>query len=330
MGSRSRWQHSDRALVSSTGRLYPVTRAIGLALLLGLAAAPAAAGNGPQLMVATEPGLESYAARVTAAAAGDFSRELGLAGLTRFGPPVQVGLARESSRLAAAAPRWASAFTVPERSLIVIFPHRAPAYPDRNLEMVLRHELMHVLVYRAAAGQEVPRWFNEGLAAVAAREWSIEDRARSAVALIGRGPHTVHALEAAFQGDAAAVARAYALSAAITRSLIRRHGPDAPPRILVQVGQGVPFRTAFRQITGSSVGAELDHFFGAEAFWFTWVPFLTSTGMLWTGITLLALFAVRRRRRRNAELHAKWDLEEELAELQRLRRDDPDDRETVN
>ena len=215
-----------------------------LAFAVYLFAASVAVGGAPQLQIQAQPGLESTAARISALGESDFSRELELAGLDGFGAPIQVVVAREGSRLAKVAPRWASAFTVPERSLIVIFPHRTPAYPDRNLEAALRHELMHVLVYRAAHGRHVPRWFNEGLATVAGRQWGLEDRARHALALIGKGPRTVSELDQAFGGNAASAARAYALSAALTRSLIRRHGTDMPSRILALLATGVPFRAA--------------------------------------------------------------------------------------
>jgi len=271
----------------------------------------------PTLVVEGSSRFGRDAARVEALAEGDFSIALELTGLEDFGPPVHVVLAAEDSPAAARVPAWVSGFTVAGRGLIVLFPQRVPSYPDRNLEALLHHELAHVLVARAARGRPVPRWFNEGLATVAAREWGLEDRARSAAALIGKGPRSTADLDQAFEAPGSAAARrAYAVSAALMRSLQHRFGNAMPGRVLHLIGRDLSFDEAFRRVTGSTVESATQRYFVKEAFWYTWLPFLTSSAVLWMAITLLALVAIRRRRERSAAMHAKWDAEEESAELE--------------
>ena len=101
-----------------------------------------------------------------------------LLGLDEPGPPIRVIVAREGSIEARRAPSWVMAYAVGNAGWVVLLPQRIPAYPDGNLEQVLRHEIAHVLVARAAGRYGVPRWLNEGLAIVAAREWRFEDRGR--------------------------------------------------------------------------------------------------------------------------------------------------------
>ena len=57
--------------------------------------------------------------------------------------------------------------------------------------------------------------------------------------------------------------------------------------------------------------------------WYRWIPLLTSSFTLWAGIVLLALVAFRRRRQRDAEISARWDLEDELERQRRELRDEP-------
>ena len=45
---------------------------------------------------------------------------------------------------------------------------------------------------------------------------------------------------------------------------------------------------------------------------------MTSTGVVWMAITVLALVAIRRRRQRSTEMHARWDDEERTKEARIL------------
>lgn len=298
--------------------------AVAALALLGL---PAPASGEPRLVVESPQELAAAAVRVRVLAHHDFSAIVDLVGLTEFGPPIRVILAPEDSDVARRTPTWVAGYAVGQLGLVVLFPARVPSYPDRTLEALVHHEVAHVLVARAAGGRSLPRWFDEGLATVAARQWGVEDRARLALAVLGRGPRSTRELEAAFHAGDGSVARAYALSAGLVRYLIQRHGRDAPAFILARVAQGEPFERALFQATGRPIAALEDDFFRRNVVWNTWVPFLTSTGALWLAITALAMLAFRARRRRDARLREAWALEEELLSLHRQSTEDqsPDD-----
>lgn len=291
------------------------------ALLLSTTLAASEAGR---LEIIAPDSLGSAAAQLATFADGDFADIRVLVGLDRFGPPVRVLLAPEGSELARRAPSWVSGYARAELAEIVLFPARAPSYPDHTLGVLLRHEVAHVLTFRATGGRPIPTWLAEGIATVAAREWGIEDRARWAAAVIGPGPRSCAELDAAFHSGGRQVSRAYALSAALTRSLKRRHGQHAIAALLAGIARGEDLPTAFRAATGTSLAAFERRFFRTDAFWTTWVPFLTSTGALWMGITLLALYAIRRRRQRDAEQRARWqELELQDQRLSDMTTDEP-------
>ncbi len=299
-----------------------------LCLLLAFLAPPEERTTATLRLVVEAPEeLATAARRVESLASSDFRETLSLLGLGEVRGTTRVVLVPEGTPLATRAPSWAAGYALPPLETIVLFPARVPTYPDRSLEALVNHEVAHLLIARAAGGARLPRWFDEGLATVAAREWGIEDRARFTMAVIGSGPQSTHELDEGFLGDAGAVARSYALSAAFVRSLLREHGRDVAARILARVSSGEPFEAAFRSTVRASLQTSEATFFRRSTVWNTWVPFLTSATALWMGITLLALAAIRARRRRDAEIRARFAAEERLAAeaTQRLATTAPDD-----
>lgn len=281
-----------------------------LALALGLA-------NGARADVTVEveapPSLQTSAARVRAAVP-DLANVLELLGEPHAPARVRLVLAEESSELASRAPSWVAGYALPSLDTIVVFPTRTPSYPDDSLSTLLAHELAHLLVFRASGGARLPRWFDEGVATVAAREWGLEDGARFAAAVIGPGPSSLAEVERGFALDPGRVARSYAVSAALVRYLLRLGGPQAVSVLLGRVRSGESFEAAFLRTTGRPLARFETDFFGDEVLWRTWVPFLSSTAALWMLITGLALVAIWRRRQRDAEIRAHWAEEEAMPE----------------
>jgi len=235
----------------------------------------------------------------------NFDASLEICGLMGFSRPIRVVLLEEDNPVARETPSWVSGYARGDRALIVLFPARVPSYPDRNLGALLHHEVTHILVWEAAGGRFVPRWFNEGVATVAAREWGLEDRARYATAVIGGGPRNLRDLDRAFERGNSAVGRAYALSAGLVRALRSEYGPQVTGEILAGIREGLNFDAAFRQNTGRRPEEWASGFLRMRNFRNMWLPFLSSENALWLAMSLLALAAIvkhrlGRRRRLNA------------------------------
>lgn len=285
--------------------------ALAAAALAATAPEPAVAVRAvPVLIVEADPGLGDEAARVEALDSERLWTAMQLAGLDDPGPPIHVRLVAESSPEAAAVSGWVAGFARGAIGPVVIFPARTPRYPSASLEELLHHEVAHVLIARSAGGGAVPRWFHEGVAMAAGSAWGLGDRSRFAVEVLRRGREPLDSLAPLFAGGSGAAARAYAVSGAFVRDLRAHHGPWITGDILRRVGRGVAFDRAFRQATGETLAAAERRFWRRETFWQRWVPFLSSSFVLWLGITLLAMVAFRRRRLRDAELAVRWELEE--------------------
>jgi hypothetical protein len=280
--------------------------------LLALASTPRAAGAvspGPSLVVEAPPALRHAAARVRAVEPRAFAEIMSLLGLADPGPPILVRLEPEGAGPALAVPPWIAGFALPDAATVVLFPARAPSYPDSSLDDLLRHEVAHVLTARAAGGRPLPRWFDEGLAMIAGGTWGADDHARFLLELMVEPGVGLARLDRRFAGSQQQVAGAYAVAGAFVRDMVQLHGAGAPGRILAAVAAGAPFPKAFQAGTGTALEVAETEFWRRHSLQ-RWLPLATSSTALWLGITLLALAAARRRRRRDAALRALWEEED--------------------
>lgn len=282
-------------------------------LLIALAPAIAAAQAAPVLVIDAPPELASARSRLASFDPQPLAGIVRTVGLKDPGPPIAVVLAGEDSAVARRVSPWTAGFAIGNDSQIVLFPSRSPRYPHDTLEDVLRHEVAHVLISRAAAGRPVPRWFHEGLAVAVERPWGLEDRSRLAWELV-MGPRlTMREIDALFEGGQSAQSRAYSLSAAVVRDLIREHGPAAPAGILRLVKTDARFEEAVAGVTGRPIGAVEDAFWDRQRVWTVWMPLITGDSILWLVVIAVAALAVWRRRRRSAQIRRQWEEEERAA-----------------
>jgi hypothetical protein len=301
--------------------LFPPFRAAAALLILTLVPTIANAAA-PELEFHSPPELAPLAQRLEASIDRDLlAATADLIGLTPPGPPIPVHIAPEGSVLARRAPSWGVAYATPGGH-IVLLPSRVPGYPNRRIETVLVHEVAHILIYRASRGHSVPRWFHEGLALYAARGWGLEDRSRLLWGTLRGRDSALVTLEERFQGGRDSASRAYAFAGAFVRYLVEEHGRGAPARILDGVGQGLAFPAAVKDATGLTLAQVETAYFRHLDFWNKWVPFLTSSTTLWILISLLAIYAFKRRRAKDAEILARWADEEESRRLAEMPTDD--------
>ncbi len=291
---------------------------LGITVLWGLAAVPVAAAPtslpaSPRLVFEASPDLEKELPRLKAAGEAVLARAVRRVGLKDPGPPIRVILAPETSPLAAGIPPWVSGYAYGNVGVVVLLVDRVPRYPSGSLAEVLRHEVAHVLIDRAADGAPVPRWFHEGFAMALDGRWGLGDSTRFAYALLRLRKVPMEEVGSWFGGDAAQVAAAYSISGSLVRDLQQKHGADLPARILRRLREGEAFDSAFEAEAGRSLAVAQSELWRRRDFWWRWLPFASDPTILWIAITLLALAAIWRRRQMNLRLHALWAQEESLA-----------------
>ena len=116
-----------------------------------------------------------------------------------------------------------------------------------DLERVLAHEYVHALI-AGITSRSLPAWVNEGLAVV--YEGGSLAATERAVASPGNRPR-LSSLHSGFGNLPDAMATvAYAESANAARAMLALRGPSAVVMLLRDLGDGVPFETAFHQRIG--------------------------------------------------------------------------------
>jgi hypothetical protein len=287
------------------------------------ASGPVAAQTAPALLINAPEELASARTRLESFDRSSLANIVRMAGLADPGPPIQVILADESSAAAASVSASTAGYAIGDAGLIVLFPSRSPVYPHDTLEDVLRHEVAHVLISRAAQGNPVPRWFHEGFAVAAERPWGLEDRSRLVWELMAGPRLTVGDIDRLFDNEASRP-RAYSLSAAMVREILREHGRDAPAAILRELATGRGFDAAVLRVVGRPMSGVEREFWDRQRVWTVWFSLFTSGEVLWLGVIVLAAIAVWHRRRRAAEIRRRWDDEEKAAAELSARSDDPE------
>jgi hypothetical protein len=282
-------------------------------LVLGvslLAPAPSATEM-PELRIEAPPQLTALRRRLEAISVTGLDDITEFLGRTDYRTTIHVVLQPENSEIARSVRPWISGFAVGESSLVVLFPARSPGYPDITIEDVLRHEVAHVLIWRASGGRNVPRWFDEGLAMEVERQRRWQDQTQLFYQLLTGGETDLQHLDDLFSGGQNDQTRAYALAGALVHDLLRQYGPAAGRAILMRIHNGTAFDVAFADATGVTPAHAEASFWQRQRIWTSWVPIITSTTAVWLAVTLLALAAIYVRRRRNRPIEEQWAREEE-------------------
>ena len=281
-----------------------------LAFLALLLLKPTGSGPDLQLRIEAPTALTALRARLESIDRRRFTDIAQLVGITEVGRPIQVVLAEENSDLAHSVRPWIAGFAVGAADSIVIFPARSPKYPDDTLEDVLRHEVAHILIYRASGVRAVPRWFDEGLAMAAERDRGFQDQTQLLYQLVSGPSSTLIQVDRLFSGSEEDQTRAYALAGALVRFVMQRFGAAKCAEVLAAVRRGSEFDAAFASVVGATTIEVEAEFWRRQRIWTNWIPILSSSTALWSAVTLLAILAIYRRHQRDRAIEAQWNEEE--------------------
>ncbi len=213
---------------------------------------------------------------------------------------------RHAGRIAEATgmPRWAAGVAHSESGEIVIA-QQGPNGARTDLDSLMRHELAHVALHRATAGQPLPRWLHEGMAESFGSGIDLMRSQTLAGAIFGPGVPPLEQLETDFRGiDPVAANVGYAAARDFVNHLRYRdeHGANLR-QLLTELRHGLNLEAAFIKAYGRSLH-ELDREWRTGLTGrFVWFPIVSSGGMPLALISpLIAVAAIRRRR----QLQAGW------------------------
>jgi hypothetical protein len=208
-------------------------------------------------------------------------------------------------------PAYASGVAYPARGLILLTLAAPETWERPDVASVLVHELSHVALHRAVNGNEVPRWFTEGVAIYQAHEQNLERTRTLWGGTVGGRLLPFEQLSEGFPSQAHRVNLAYAQSADFVRWLRARDDGDRKFReVIRRLRDGQAFQTALeRTYSVTLTTLEEDWHAGLEER-FQALPLLVGSGGLWVLAAFLIVIAYARRRGRDREKYQEWDREE--------------------
>jgi hypothetical protein len=231
-------------------------------------------------------------------------------GLPRPKQQVLLALAPDRDRfrewVGPGAPEWGAAITFPDSRRIIMQGKEGGADAGDPRE-VFRHELAHLALHEFL-GDMPPRWFDEGYASYAAREWRREDAVAANLALVFRGTPTFDELDTDLSAGATSAQNAYALA---YRAVVELAALD-PERGLAPFFDSWRREQSLDRALRRTYGMTLS---GFESYWekrtrrrygaLALVSDVAVGGLLLV-VVILPLYIARRRRdrRRMAELRA--------------------------
>lgn len=179
------------------------------------------------------------------------------------------------------------------------------------------HELAHVAIFDATAGNHVPRWFNEGLAIHESGEkpWERFKVLWDAAAMHNLLP--LNELDRSFPEGGGEVSLAYAQAADFVRFLLREEDRARTASLFERIRNGQSLDSAL----SDAYGADLRRL---EYQWqkklesrTTTLPFASIGSLVWIVGALALVAAYIKRRRKNQQVMGQWTHEEEQAEARR-------------
>jgi peptidase MA superfamily protein len=199
-------------------------------------------------------------------------------------------------------PGWSEGAAFPDAATIVLL----TAGPPDRLVAVLRHELAH-LALRARVRRPLPLWFEEGYAAVAAGEWGRLD-ALSLNWQVARGVRfDLDELDRALRADRTEATTAYALANTAVLLLERWGGGHGLEPLIDHLTRDATFDAALRHTYHVTEGDFETRWQRDVAAHYGWLGWASAVGLFWAVLSLVLIWLVRLRRRRDQARKALLD-----------------------
>jgi len=238
---------------------------------------------------------------------------------------VRVQIARTPGEMATFAPsgapypEYAAGVAYSDIGLVLLSLTPVHNGQEQDLGEVFRHELAHVALHDALNGQSVPRWFNEGFAVFASGESSYTRMKTLLMSTVGGSLIPLRDLERSFPNDETKAQVAYAEAVDVLRFLVRREDIHRFRALVSELREGQSFEQAVLDAYAVDLATlELEWRDDASRR-YTLMPILLSGTFFWVIALALAVWAWRRRKRRDKLTLQRWAREEAVEDLQRAR-----------
>jgi len=215
-------------------------------------------------------------------------------------------------------PGWSEGAAFPDAGVVVLLTDRPTVRPRPSgspLGSALRHELAH-LALRWRVGRRAPLWFEEGYAAVAAREWDRLDALRLNWQVARGVRMNLDEVDLALRGGRGDAETGYALATTAVLLLYRWGRERGLDPLLANLAEAPDFEAALRatyHVTEGDFEARWQRDVASRYGWISWGAAL---GFFWLAIGALLAALLGWRRRRDRARRAALDDGQVLDELE--------------
>jgi hypothetical protein len=214
---------------------------------------------------------------------------------------------------AARIPAWAIGVAYPADNRIILLSPRIHLRGPIDLVKTFQHELLHIALGQAFKGREqVPRWLDEGLAMIAADEWSMARLSTITFAVLGGKLLPMESITASFPWEPGQAELAYCESFYFIAFLKGRFGDAAFRKFMAAYIAGRDFKQAIQDAYRVRWEEMEDQWHSYLRVRFSWVPLITSSTTLWFLATLIFILGYLRKKRLNRLKLEEWKKEEEF------------------
>jgi hypothetical protein len=203
-------------------------------------------------------------------------------------------------------PGWAVGVAFPSKNIIVLQTKKR-----HDLIKTFRHETNHILLGQAFKGKHrVPRWLDEGLAMIQAREWSLSRLSKITGAVLTDSLIPMDKIADSFPLGVRDAELAYCQSFYFISFLKGKFGNNTFKAFLRQYSRHKDFQRAIIEAYGMSWDRVEDLWLDYLGLRFSWIPIITSTGFLWFAASLIFILGYIRKKRKSRRKLQQWALEE--------------------
>ncbi len=218
-----------------------------------------------------------------------------------------------------------AAYAVPEENTVVIDLSQMRVHPI-NLELIIMHELTHLVLHHHIGRSRLPKWFDEGVSEWVSGINEIIAPDKSDVlrrSVIGGTVIPLYRLSAEFPGDRRGFSLAYEESRSVIEFLEREHGEDKIRSIIARMSNGEDINSALRNEITVSV-ADLERLWLKDLdIRYSWIGYL-SNNIIWIlfvfGAVVIIIGFIRFRWR--LKNYKDDDEDAEIAMLERMYEND--------
>jgi len=207
-------------------------------------------------------------------------------------------------------PHWSDGLASPMKNMIIL---KSPKWipTDKDINAIAIHELVHIMVDRAAKGDPIPRWLNEGLAVYYSGEKGYASSTLISKSLITRSLIPLSDIDDVLSFHLDKAQLAYQQSYLAVVYLFNNYGGEAVRNIILKVSEGIDLNEAFIEVIDRDLWEFEQEWLQYIEKQYRWHFLVEVDNYLWVlilGIFVLGFVVIRRR---NKRIIKRWQKEDE-------------------